>query len=226
MSHLYWHRGQSIPDNVAMMQLYVERGFRVRDLLTYEKAQDWSTRTIVNNIPESKMDGSPQSGGASRDLTGLYSAQQALKQSEQALAAQKAVLEQKNAALNELIAHIELDKKAFQDQILANIEQVLLPMLDKFSLRNPGDGYAQQLRRGLEDLTSSFGRKMADKRLNLTPREIEVCNLVRNGLSSKAIANLLNIALHTVERHRRTARSKLGLTNEGINLRSYLNSLR
>ncbi len=33
------------------------------------------------------------------------------------------------------------------------------------------------------------------------------------------------IAKHTVETHRRTARKKLGLTNQGINLQTYLGSL-
>ncbi len=49
--------------------------------------------------------------------------------------------------------------------------------------------------------------------------------MVKNGLTSKEIASLLNIALHTVEKHRRMARNKLDLANKGINLRTYLNSL-
>ncbi len=49
--------------------------------------------------------------------------------------------------------------------------------------------------------------------------------MVKNGLTSKEIARLLNIALHTVEKHRRMARNKLDLANKGINLRTYLNSL-
>jgi DNA-binding CsgD family transcriptional regulator len=44
-------------------------------------------------------------------------------------------------------------------------------------------------------------------------------------MSSKEIAALLKIALHTVEKHRRTARYKLNLANKGINLRTYLNSV-
>jgi DNA-binding CsgD family transcriptional regulator len=48
---------------------------------------------------------------------------------------------------------------------------------------------------------------------------------VKSGLTSKEIAGMLKIAVHTVEKHRRTARSKLDLANKGINLRTYLNSL-
>jgi DNA-binding CsgD family transcriptional regulator len=60
--------------------------------------------------------------------------------------------------------------------------------------------------------------------MKLTPRETEVCSMVKNGLTSKEIARNLNIALHTVEKHRRNARSKLALDNKSINLRTYLSS--
>jgi DNA-binding CsgD family transcriptional regulator len=87
--------------------------------------------------------------------------------------------------------------------------------------RSNGDEvYIEQHRRALEDLPSSFGRTFADSRVRLAPREVEVCNLVKNGLTSKEIADLLNIALHTIEKHRRMARNKLDLANKGINLRT------
>lgn len=133
--------------------------------------------------------------------------------------------EEKNTALRELIASIELDKKDFKDRITANIEQVLLPSLDRIRLKSNGADYIEQHRQALEDLTSSFGLRVADVKLKLTSREIEVCNFVKNGLSSKEIADMLKIAVHTVEKHRRTARSKLGLANKGINLRTYLKSI-
>lgn len=100
-----------------------------------------------------------------------------------------------------------------------------MPSLEKIRLSSREDAYIEQHRQALQDLTSSFGRKMADRRLKLTPREIEICNLVKNGLTSKEIAALLKIALHTVEKHRRMARNKLDLGNKGINLRTYLHSL-
>jgi hypothetical protein len=35
----------------------------------------------------------------------------------------------------------------------------------------------------------------------------------------------LALAVHTVEKHRRVVRKKLGIANRGINLHTYLNSL-
>ena len=217
---------QSNPKNVETMAEYVQKQFHMKNLVSYEKNAHGAIRTVVNNITPGIQDGQIRYvWGASLDITELFEAQEELARSRKELAAQAKRLEEKNAALKELISHIELDKKEFKDRILANIEQVLLPSLEKIRLSSREDTYIEQHRRALQDLTSSFGRKMADRRLKLTPREIEICNLVKNGLTSKEIAGLLKIALHTVEKHRRMARNKLDLANKGINLRTYLNSL-
>ncbi len=97
--------------------------------------------------------------------------------------------------------------------------------MEKVRLNKGNKIYIEQYRKALDNIASSFGRKVADFRVKLSPREIEVCNFVKNGLSNKEIAGLLNIALHTVEKHRRRARKKLGLSNRGINLHTYLNTL-
>ncbi|MHC4268935.1 MAG: LuxR C-terminal-related transcriptional regulator, partial [Planctomycetota bacterium] len=38
--------------------------------------------------------------------------------------------------------------------------------------------------------------------LRFTAKEIEVCNMIKNGLTSKEIASLLNISFLTIEKHR------------------------
>ena len=108
---------------------------------------------------------------------------------------------------------------------MANVEKVILPSLAKLELRGGNKIQLEQHRQSLEALTSSFGRKISDERIKLSPREIEVCNMVKNGLMNNEIADLLHIALHTVEKHRRSARNKLGLSNTKTNLATYLRSL-
>jgi DNA-binding NarL/FixJ family response regulator len=72
---------------------------------------------------------------------------------------------------------------------------------------------------------SSFGRRISDKAVKLSPREIEICNMIRNGSTSKEIADLLNLTLKTVETHRVNIRRKLKLAGKDINLISYLQSI-
>jgi DNA-binding NarL/FixJ family response regulator len=107
-----------------------------------------------------------------------------------------------------------------------NIELTVLPLLSKMqgSETPPEDWktYLHVVRQNLEDVTSSFSSKVSDERVRLSPREVEVCNLIRNDLSNKQIAELLRISLLTVERHRHNIRKKLGIDNEKVNLSSFL----
>ena len=223
--HLRDFMEQTNPNNVEKMDEYVQNRFYMKNLLTYEKNIHGDTRCIVNNIsPCIKDNHVNYIWGASLDITELMNLQQEVNISRKELSKQKRALVEKNAALKELITHIELEKKEFKERVIANIDQVILPSLDKINLNKDTEGQIEQLRRGLEDLTSSFGIKVTDSKVNLTPREIEVCNLVKNGLSSKEISRMLKIAVHTVEKHRRTARKKLGLTSKGLNLQTHLNS--
>jgi len=59
----------------------------------------------------------------------------------------------------------------------------------------------------------------------LTPREIEICNLVKDGLTCKDIAGVYDISEQTVIKHRKKIRKKLGIGGQKINLISYLKSM-
>ncbi|MBI4844056.1 MAG: response regulator transcription factor [Nitrospirae bacterium] len=81
------------------------------------------------------------------------------------------------------------------------------------------------LKKNLETLTSSFGKAVSEVRHKLTPKEIEVCNMIRNGLTSKEIGNQLNLSVQTINKHRKNIRKKLDLSNKETNLASYLQNL-
>ena len=55
---------------------------------------------------------------------------------------------------------------------------------------------------------------------SLTKREIEILQLIRQGLLSKEIADRLNISIYTVNNHRKNILTKLNANNaiEAINL--------
>ncbi len=158
--------------------------------------------------------------GVGRDVTKL-------RQTELELVEKNAELERKNAALTEVLEHIEQKKEEIKDNIRANVHELFLPLLDKLrSQKKPGENlYIDMLERSLENLTSSFGHKITSRSLKLTPKEINICNLIKHDLSSKEIAGLLGISLFTVERHRNNIRTKLGITNKHVNLNTYLKSL-
>ena len=142
------------------------------------------------------------------------------KEAEQAI-------EQKNSALKEILQQIEIEKKQIKEDVFLNVEEVLLPALKK--LRRKGTPIDKKhvdiLEQNLKNLTSSFGRNVSEKKFKLSPREVEIANLIKSGVSSKEICNMLNISFKTVETHRNKIRSKLDILNKDINLTTYLQTL-
>jgi PAS domain S-box-containing protein len=147
------------------------------------------------------------------------------KNMEEMLQEQKKVLEQKNIALREVLEQVERGKQEIKNNVIANVENLLLPVIQKLMLKRESCNYVQLLRKNLQELTSSFGAKLIDKKTKLTYREIEICNMVKNGLTSKEIAGLLNTSLRTAEKHRAHIRKKLRIINKDINLGSFLKTL-
>ena len=62
--------------------------------------------------------------------------------------------------------------------------------------------------------SSEIARKLADQSLashNLTPREVQILQMLARGLDSKAMARELEISVRTVETHRQSIRRKLNI---------------
>jgi len=134
-------------------------------------------------------------------------------------------LEEANIALRVILKAREEDKDELESRVLANMKKLVLPYLEKLeksSLEKSQQGYLAGLRHNLEELVSPFSQKLSSPLLNLTPREIQVANQIKEGLSNKEIAGFFNISLRTVEFHRENIRKKIGLVNKRVNLRTQL----
>jgi len=136
------------------------------------------------------------------------------------------MIEDKNIALQEMIAQIEYQKKQLQEDILSNVEKVILPSLEKLKGRSSRleNKHINAIKQSLLELTSGFARQASSDKFKLSPKEMEIANLIRQGLSGKDIAKSLSMSFKTVETHRFNIRKKLGLLNKDINLASFLKS--
>ena len=81
------------------------------------------------------------------------------------------------------------------------------------------------IRENFEDITSSFSRTLDDRFRILTSNEIRVADLIRSGMTSKEIADLLHISVPGANYYRKKIRKKLGLSGKKVDLVVYLNDL-
>ena len=61
--------------------------------------------------------------------------------------------------------------------------------------------------------------------LSLTQKEITICNMIKNDLSSKQISEALHVSIRTIETHRNSIRKKLNISRKDVNLTTYLKFL-
>ena len=101
-----------------------------------------------------------------------------------------------------------------------------MPILLALALELPQrqSSYIDILRKSLEEITSQFIRRLSNSYHSLTPMEITICNMIRNGMRTKEIARLRAESVATINRHRENIRRKLKLTNDNVNLATYLQS--
>jgi DNA-binding CsgD family transcriptional regulator len=59
----------------------------------------------------------------------------------------------------------------------------------------------------------------------LTPTEMRIASMIKDGYKSEDIARLLSVSFNTVKTHRKNIRKKLRLKKKPINLASYFKSI-
>ena len=150
-----------------------------------------------------------------------------MKLVEEKLKEKTGELKRKNIALKEILSQLEMEKKEVRDSINANTDKLLLPLIKKLRINENSKNAKiySLLESNIKNMTSDFGGKISSNLIKMSPKEIEVCDLVKNGFESKEISAFLNISIKTVETHRRNIRIKLGLSGKKINLYTYLNSI-
>jgi PAS domain S-box-containing protein len=148
-----------------------------------------------------------------------------LKQREAELELKSGKLEDLNTALRFLLKKMDREKTAIEEKMMADLRDLVQPYLKKL-IRKSRDreirALATILDNHLRAIVSTFSRHLTSPSINLTPAEINVAHLVKDGHSTRQIAATLNVAYKTVETHRVNIRKKLGMTRKGGNMRTCL----
>ncbi len=136
----------------------------------------------------------------------------------------KRELSKKNAAIEELLGRYTSLRRDLESGIRDDLIQVIHPLLARLELTVPKQGRVllDMLRQAIDNLAHDYGARSRKDLSCLSRKEIEVSNMIRYGLTSKEMAQLMNVSPQTVETHRKNIRRKLGLRGKDTNLSTYL----
>jgi DNA-binding response OmpR family regulator/DNA-binding CsgD family transcriptional regulator len=149
-----------------------------------------------------------------------------LKLTQGKLEAKTVRLEEINTTLNILIDKMKESTKNLEETMFSNIRTFVLPHVEnlkKMRLNDVQIAYVDLIESNLSKLASPLIHDM--RQFNLTPMEIQVANLIKDGRTTKDIASLLHTSKVAIDNHRYNIRKKLGINNKKENLRSFFLSI-
>jgi DNA-binding CsgD family transcriptional regulator len=162
-----------------------------------------------------------------QDITARKQLQEVLQRAKQELEIKvqerTADLEEANTALRVMLQVREADKKVLATDMLHNITQLVMPHLDKLKACRLNERQAEHVEI-IQKTLDSLVAPMLNESVNraLTPAELRITNLIRQGKTTKEISEILNVGLKTIDFHRDKIRKKMGLKNCKKSLRDFL----
>ena len=162
------------------------------------------------------------------DMTERITAERELKKRDEELRAQCAHLEDAHAALKVVLRHRENDRREIENDLQFNVARLVLPLLQAMRSRvhqPEAVSLLEVIESNLRNVVSPLLRRISSEYFGLTPMEVKIAGLVKEGKTTKEISVLLHVSDNTIIFHRNNIRRKLGLRNRRTSLKSFLTSL-
>ncbi len=134
-------------------------------------------------------------------------------------------LERQNRELRHLLQQNAADGRALTAGVLDNVHSILKPLIEAMRPETSTSELIvglERLNEQIDELLGAFAPQLDSLRYNLTPRQLRVARLIRDGFSTQQIAARLRISPRTVTTHRTQIRKKLGILRQQRNLRTCL----
>ena len=163
-----------------------------------------------------------------QDITNQKCMIETLRRQKSELDEKREYLEKMNQALKSLLDHREVERRAVEENLLVDLKRYVLPHLEALEsckISTDGKAYVNIIKTNVNSMISRFSKTIFSKYIKFTPTEIRIADFIRDGKNTKEIAKVLGLSPLSVKWHRRNIREKLELTNQKVNLYTYLNSL-
>jgi len=134
-------------------------------------------------------------------------------------------LTESNIALEVLLKRRDEEKANYEIELNGKIDKLIRPYIEKlkdYKLNPSQKNIIDLLEQNLNAIVSPYLYNQLSLMIKLTAKEIQVSNLIKQGMSNKEIAAILDISTRTVETHRYKIRKKIGLEGKNISLRKKL----
>lgn len=166
--------------------------------------------------------GTSKSVASFTDVTEIRGAEEELK-----IKSQK--LEDLNTALTVLLDKRAEDLEEIEHKILSNVKDRVLPYIEivkNSKMDSKCMSYVSLIESNIKDIVSPFSNRLSSQYLNLTPKEIQVADFIKEGKTSKEIGQILNVSKSAIDVHRYRLRKKVGLNRRKTNLRNHLAAMK
>ena len=133
-----------------------------------------------------------------------------------------------NTALQRLTKQHETDQKELEKKVLFAIHEMVDPYIDtlgKSGLNETQTSFLKIIQSNLNEIITPFMKGLSHKYFRLSPAEIQLANLIKQGKTTKEIGDLLNLTKRNVEFHRDRIREKIGIKNTKANLKNVLKEM-
>ena len=151
-----------------------------------------------------------------------------LENRDEELQHQESKVQNTSTALRVLLSAVEEEKKELAERVQFKAEKLIIPKIMELATEeNPvkKEVLLELIVSTFQELTKPFVPGGLELGKTLSPTELQIVNLIKQGKATKEIADFCNTSVSTIASHRKMIRKKLNITNTKVNLYTYLNSL-